>query len=112
MDLETQVRRHKEISLLVAELEKEKKALGALIMSQMKGKQDLVADFILRKIERYSFAVTLEEARKHDATKMEETLDKDKIKRLVNAGNKIEGVSQYQYVTVTPVKPATPQPEG
>ena len=113
MDLEVQVKRHKEISRLIDELEKERKAIGVALLERMKGgKLLLVADFVIKKVQRFSFAVSIEEARKHNATKMEEAVDKEKLKSLFIEGSDIKGISQFQYVQVSYAKADTiQQPE-
>lgn len=107
MNFEEQVRRHKEISKTIEALEEEKKALGVAIMLQMTGKTATVSDFLVRRQQRLSIAVTLDEARKHSATKMEETVDKEKIKALYNDGTPVKGVSEIHYIAITNSKKAT-----
>lgn len=101
MTLEEMVRRHREISQKIDELEKEKKALGLVIMEQMEGKSLKVADYLVRRIQRLSISVSIEEARSYNATKMEECVDKEKIKLMYSQGKIVPGVSEIQYIQVT-----------
>lgn len=112
MELEEQVRRYKEIMRQVEELEKERKAISASIMERMKGgKLLLVADYVVRKIQKFTYAVSIEEARKLNATKMEERIDKDKLKSLYAAGSEVKGLSHFHYLQVSISKDALPPPE-
>lgn len=104
MSLEDQIKNYKEISLAIAALEEQKKALGAAILAQMTGKSYQTPDYIVRKVERLSFSVAIEDARQYQATKMEETVDKDKIKALYLAGHSIPGITEVKYVQVSEKK--------
>jgi hypothetical protein len=101
MNLEEQIRIHKEISQKIDELEEQKKILSMAIMQQMEGKTFQSADYLVRKITRLSIKISLDDARALDAIKMEETVDKEKIKEYHQKGIPIEGVSEYEYITVT-----------
>jgi hypothetical protein len=99
--LEDLVRMHKEKSFKIQELELEKKALGVLILRQMTGKKLDVSDYTVRRYGKLSIKLTLEQARLYDAVKMEEIIDRDRIKELHEKGEKIEGVSEIEYITVS-----------
>ncbi len=101
MDFQEQVKRHKEISLQIEELEKEKKALGTAIMNQMQGKTARVSDYLVRRMQRISISTSIEDARILNATKMEETVDKDKIKALYQQGHPVQGVSEVHYIQIS-----------
>ena len=100
-NLEDLVRMHKEKSLKIQELELEKKALGILILNQMTDKKLTVADYIVRRYKKLTIKLALDEARLYDAVKMEETVDRDRIKELYDQGEKIQGVSEIEYISVT-----------
>ena len=79
MRLEDQVKLHKELSKKIDELEAQKKELGLAIMQQMTSKVISLPGFVVRRYSRLSFKLTIEQARSLNATKIEETIDKDKI---------------------------------
>lgn len=101
MNLEEQVKRHKEISLKIEELEEEKKALGQSILQAMTDKSLQIGNYLVRRYSRISVATTLEDARHLEATKMEETVDKDLLKALYKGGQVIAGVKEFSYIVVT-----------
>lgn len=101
MNLEDQVRRHKELSKKIDELESEKKELGAVIIQQMTGKSLNLPGFVVRLYNRLSIKLTVEQARSLDAVKLEETVDKDKVKSLYKDGQAINGVSEIQYIQIS-----------
>jgi hypothetical protein len=100
MFLEDQIKLHKELSKKIEEMEEQKRQLGAAIMQQMQNKTLQIPGFFVRHCSRLSIKLTLEEARAFNAVKLEETVDKDKIKVLYNKGNKIEGVTEIHYIQV------------
>ena len=104
MNLEQQLKIYKDISKKITELEEQKKALGATIMAQMQNDKVTVADYIVRRYERLSIKTTIEEARSLQAVKMEEVVDKDKIKSLHLEGKPINGISTTRYIVVTTQK--------
>jgi hypothetical protein len=104
MDLEEQVKLHREISQQINELEDRKKALGISILHEMKGKVLKTADYVVRRYKRLSIKLSIERARELDAVKLEEIVDKEKIKTLHQEGKTIEGVSEYEYIVVTAPK--------
>jgi hypothetical protein len=104
MDLEEQLRVYTELRQKIEELEEQKKALGAAIMQQMQEKTLSVSDYVIRRYSRLSYKLSIAAARAFDATKMEETVDKDKLKALYYAGNLIPGISEIHYIQVTSPK--------
>lgn len=82
MDLEDQVRLHKELSKKIEELESKRKDLGAAIMQQMSGKIMYVPGFVVRCYNRICIKLSIEEGRSLNAIKLEESVDKEKIKTL------------------------------
>lgn len=101
MNLQDQVRLHKELSKKIEELESLKKELSLAIMQQMTNKTLSLPGFIVRRYNRLCIKVTIEEARALNAVKLEETVDKDKIKALHNNGQPISGVSEIQYIQIS-----------
>ena len=103
MTLEEQIRAYAEIGKQINELDQQKKALGNAIMQQMEGKTVRVADYLVRRYSRLSIKLSIEEARVFDAVKIEETVDKEKIKALYQLGHPVQGVSETEYISVSPV---------
>lgn len=100
-NLHEQIRKHKEISLKIEELEEHKKALGQLIMQAMHGKALTIGNFLVKRHSRVCISIKVDEARHYDAVKMEEAVDKDKIKALFNSGVAIPGVKESTYIVVS-----------
>lgn len=101
MNIEDQIKLHKEISRKIEELEEQKKALGLEIMQKMSGKIFRIPGFVVRCYNRLCIKLSLEKARSLNAIKLEETVDKDKIKVLHYSGHAIEGVREIQYIQVS-----------
>ncbi len=101
MDLEQQLKTYREIGKQIQELEQQKKMLGISIMQQMQDKTMRVADYLVRRYSRISINLSIEEARVLDATKIEEIIDKDKIKVLYQQGKPMNGVSETQYIQIS-----------
>lgn len=101
MDLQEQVKKHKEISLKIEELEEQKKKLGQDIMQQMTAATLQLPGYHVRRFNRLSIKLSLDDARLLNAVKWEETVDKDKIKALHKTGQPIDGVSEIQYIQVS-----------
>ena len=101
MNLQDQVKLHKEISKKIEELESQKKELGLAIMQQMTNKTVNLPGFVVKLCKRLSIKLTIEEARALSAVKMEEIVDRDKIKVLYNKGHSINGVSEIQYIQIS-----------
>lgn len=101
MNLEEPVRRHKEISKLIDELEAEKKALGKVILSAMSEKKMNLGSYVVKRCSRLSISATIEEARVYSATKMEEVVDKDRLKELYGLGESVPGIKEVVYIQIT-----------
>ena len=99
-DLQDQVRLHKELSKKIEELESQKKDLGAAIMQQMTDKLMVLPGFVVRRCNRLTIKLTIDQARALSAIKLEETVDKEKIKALYHSGQSISGVSEIQYIQI------------
>ena len=100
MNLEDQIKLHKTLSLQIEEMEEQKKALGTTIMQAMNEKTLRIPGYIVRRLSRLNIKLSLEEARLLNAIKLEEMVDKDKIKALCKEGQIINGVSEIQYIQV------------
>lgn len=101
MTLEEQIHLHKEISKKIEELETQKKALSQSIMQAMPGKSLQIGSYLVKRYSRLSIATPLDQARQHNAIKLEEVIDKDKIKALYKSGQPIPGVKECEYIVVS-----------
>jgi hypothetical protein len=104
--LEEQIHAYKELTRQIADLEERKKELSLAILEQMSEKTLSVKGYVVRRYDRLSFQVSLEQARELNATKMEEVLDKDALKKLHQAGQSIPGISSSQFIQVSLQKEA------
>ncbi len=103
MTFDDQVRKYKELSRTIDDLEQEKKALGGYIMQQMKDKSMRVGDFIVKRFMRLSIHLSVEDARILNAVKQEEVVDKEKVKALYHSGQQVQGVSEVHYIQISSV---------
>lgn len=99
--LEEQIKRHKEISQQIEQLEEQKRTLGLAIMEQMSCNSLQIPGYRVKLCKRISIKLSIEEARSLNAVKLEETIDKEKIKILFSNGQGIHGVSEIQYIQIT-----------
>lgn len=99
--LEEQIKLHKTISKRIAQLEEERKQLGLIIMKQMAANILQIPGFCVKRYKRLSIKLSIEDARSLNAVKLEEIVDKDKIKMLISNGTTISGVSETQYIQIT-----------
>lgn len=100
MNLEEQIRLHKSLSQQIEELETRKRELGATILAEMNGKTLRIGPYTVRRISRLSIKMSLDQARTLNATRLTETLDKDKIKDLHASGHPIAGVHIIEYIQI------------
>jgi hypothetical protein len=101
MDLEEKVRLYKEISQQITELEEQKKSLSQAILQEMQGKSLQIGSYQVKRTSRLSISTTLDQARAYNATKLEEIVDKEKIKQFYTNGDSIPGVKTIEYILVT-----------
>lgn len=101
MNLEEQIRLHKQLSKQIDELEEKKKTLGAQILQQMTQKVLKVPGFIVKRCSRLSYSISVDEARQYDAVKIEETVDKMKLKTLYHQGQPIQGIQEINYIQIS-----------
>ena len=104
MTLEDQIRLHKALTLQIEQLEVQRKQLGLSILQAMPNNSLQFGNFYIRRCSRLSIKLSLEEARALQATKLEETVDKDKIKTLHRSGQSIKGVYETEYISITSQK--------
>lgn len=96
-----QIKLHKAISQQIEQLEEQKKALGASILNQMPGSSLQVPGYLVKRFNRLTISVSIEQARSLHAVKLEEAVDKDKIKALHKSGQPIEGVREISFIQIS-----------
>lgn len=101
MDLEEQIRLHKELSKQINDLEEKKKVLGGQILQQMTTKILQVPGYVVKQYSRLSYSISVDEARQYGAVKLEETVDKAKLKTLHQEGQRIQGVNEINYIQIS-----------
>jgi hypothetical protein len=101
MLIEDLVKEYKELSAQITALEEKRKAIGKKILPLMPAKKYQVDQWVVRIQSRLSIKTTIEEAKQLGLSKLEEVVDKDKIKELVALGHAIPNVSMFEYVTVS-----------
>lgn len=104
MNLEEKIKKYKELGEKIEELEVLKKELGTSILFEMPEKTVKTTDYLVRCCQRLAIKTSLEEARLFNATKMKETVDKDKIKQLFELGQAVPGISEIHYIQVSNLK--------
>jgi hypothetical protein len=109
--LEEKVRAYKELRAKVEELEQQRKLLVQEILLEMPQDEKAirVAEYLVKRTSRLSIMTSLQDARELEAVKMQEVIDKKKIKQLHEIGHPVPGVSELHYITVT--IPKVPAPE-
>ena len=112
MSLEEQIRTYQALVRQIAEIERQKKELGAEILKQMTAKILSIPGYTVRRYDRLSIKTPVEEARKFGATKMEEVLDKEKLKQLHASGAEIPGISPLSFIQVSTPKQVPPGEPG
>lgn len=100
MDLEEKIIAYKTLCQQIDELEKKKRELSQEILAEMPSKKMAVAGFRAYRYTRLAIATPLELARTLGATKMQEQVDREKIKELFLLGQTIEGVRNIDYLVV------------
>lgn len=101
MNLEEQIRLHKEISKQIEALEEQKKALGQSIMEAMAGKSLQMGRYVVKRHSRLSITTPLDQARSYHAVKLEEVVDKEKLKALFKSGQSIPGIKECDYIVIS-----------
>ena len=106
MELEEKIARYKDLGRQIDELEKQKKALVAEILLSLpkESKTIQVAGNSVKRIRRLSIRTSLEAAKLFEAVKMQEVVDKAKIKRLYEQGQAIPDVTEIEYIQVSSLK--------
>jgi hypothetical protein len=106
MELEEKIARYKDLGQQIAELEMQKKTLVAEILQSIpkESKSIQVAGSNVKRVRRLSIRTSIEAAKLFEAVKMQEVVDKAKIKRLYEQGQAIPDVTEIDYIQVSPLK--------
>jgi len=102
--LEEQIQEYRALQQQIAALEEKKRELNQAISQQMSGVKMTVAGCVLRRYERLFFKTPIEKARELGATKTEEVLDKEVLKKLYEAGQPVPGVTCSMYLQISAEK--------
>lgn len=102
MLLEEKVFKYKKLQDQIRQLEEEKQKLQHEILEAFPKEESAihVAGFEVKRYSRFSIKTSIEDARAFDATKFEEIIDKEKIKKLVKSGLFISDVSETSYFMI------------
>lgn len=101
MDLAEKIAVYRQLIEQIEMLDQQKQKISQEILAEMSDKKFETAEFKAIRYQRLSMRPSLELARQLDATKMEEQIDKEKIKQLFHAGIPIEGVEMRAYLVVS-----------
>jgi hypothetical protein len=101
MDLAKKITIYKQLIRQIATLEEEKRRIAQEIIAEMPDKRFDTAEFRAIRYQRLSIHPSLELARELNATKMEEQVDKEKIKQIFHSGISIKGVEMRSYLNVS-----------
>ncbi|MFQ5730057.1 MAG: hypothetical protein ACE5GN_06825 [Waddliaceae bacterium] len=100
--LEARLRAYKELSSKIRELEQPRKQIGQELLHNFPVglKKYSTPHFRVFRQERINVKTTLEDAHRYRAVKVEETVDKERLKALHNSGQPIPGVTRTEFVQV------------
>lgn len=101
MSLEEKVIAYRMLADQIAALEEQRKTLGQEIFQMMTVHAIHFSQLTAKKYHRINIKTSLEDARRYQATKLEEVVDKEKIKKLLALGTSIPDISEINYIVVT-----------
>jgi hypothetical protein len=103
MTLEEKIAAYKVFGKKIEELEKQKKLLAAEILQSIPKEMNSidVERYRVRRVSRLSIRTSLESAKLLNAIKMQEVVDKEKIKKLYEQGQEVPDVSEIHYIHVS-----------
>jgi hypothetical protein len=107
LQLAEKIAAYKKLIQQIEVLEEAKKQIAKEIIAEMPDKRFETPEYKVTRYQRLSILTTLEQARFFNATKMEEQIDKEKIKQLFHSGTPIEGVEEHSYLMVSIKKQVT-----
>lgn len=102
MTLDEKIILYKELQAKVKELETQKQKVYQEILGSFSNDQVQLetGQFLLKKFTRFTIKTSIEDARTLEATKTEETVDKDKIKQILYSGGSVPNVTESNYFFV------------
>jgi hypothetical protein len=102
MSIIEKIKTYRELRRKIDELDEHRRQLGAEILELMPAENDhlCIADYQVKRIVRLSIKTSLETAKSFGAVKMQEVVDKEKIKTLYESGQTIPDVSKIQFVQI------------
>jgi hypothetical protein len=99
-DKEKCVKRLEEIGYLADELEQERKELSALLIEAMVDKEELIADYIVKKVTVTKYKPTEGQAEELGAMELVPKINMSIIKKLAESGIKIPK-EEFTYIKMT-----------
>jgi hypothetical protein len=99
MTLEEKIIEYKELQAQIKVLEEKKaESYKEILASFPKNSQEINSEnFRVKRYTKFTIRTTLEEARAFQATKVEESVDKERIKELIHTGICIPHVTETSY---------------
>lgn len=96
------IQRYKEIQQQIESLEEAKKALVAEVLEMMPKElaRVEVSGYIVKRVNRLSVRMSVEQAEELGVAKMEKVVDRQKIKDFFYQGQCLPGVSEISYIQV------------
>ncbi len=103
MTLEEKIAAYKDLGKKIEELERMKKNLVSEILEFIpkETKAIRVGEYSVRRVRRLSIRTSIESAKLFNAVKVQEVVDKEKIKRLVGQGQQIPDVTEFEFIQVS-----------
>lgn len=107
--LEEKVLAYKELRAKISALEEERQKVYQEILAAFPENELIIEaeNFRIKKHTRLTIRTTVEEARAFNATKVDEIVDKDKIKKLVFSGTFVPNVTEASYFFIHDRNPLT-----
>jgi hypothetical protein len=105
MTIEDKVKEYKELIRRIEELEEQKRGISAEILQLMpyETRSLQVGEYIVRSHNRLSIKISLHNAKNLGAVKLQEVVDKEKIKELFETGLPIPDVKPIQFISVSKI---------
>lgn len=112
MQLDEKIAIYKSLMREIDALEEKKKQMAQEIIAEMPDKKFETCLFKAFRYQRLLIRTSLEEARLLSATKMEERIDREKIKHMFHSGVPIEGVEEHSYLIVRAKEQPADEPDS
>lgn len=106
MSIENKVQAYRELAKKIEALEEQKRQLSQEILQLMPQEVQVmrVLEFQVKRMSKLSIKTSLEVAKAFGAAKIQEVVDKEKIKQLVQQGLSIPDVSEIQFIQVSTLR--------